>query len=500
LFVIPEGASAINVIDLETRVTTRLPLTHFPTSMAISPDGKRLYVVMDKFVIEATVAVFELENLNLLRQFDIPVRPWDIVATDSGLVIVSADNDNPSSNISIFESFTGNQVGSSAPIPPRARLALHPSQSIVYAADRFQFNYHHFAFSPAGVITGQWQSTLSEQSEEAEFFVLPNGSRVLAGTGAFLTSTTDPQTDLQPDGSIGLSPITSAAFVTNQNLVVAVGAQQVRYYDYSADQLLDSRSVPEVRYVGVYRDRTAVLLGNPFGISPSEIRFLLPKPASAAENLPPTVLIQEYEDGTVVPVGAYLSMRAEGRDPDGDIQTLRMFSGINQVHFVGGDVLYGSVQIHPGTNEIYAVAHDSFGAAATSAVRRIFGNHLPQVQIAPMQTSYSGLQTVTIRANATDQDGEVKRVSLLVDNRLIGVDESAPYEFIFTPTGPGKYTVQVRAEDNQGGLGVSPDLSLTFQAPVDHFAPGMLLLTGTNLTLTGSTVNATRQKGQGGRI
>lgn len=43
LYVLPGNSSTVDVIDLETRVTTQLFGDGFPRAIAISPDAKRLY-------------------------------------------------------------------------------------------------------------------------------------------------------------------------------------------------------------------------------------------------------------------------------------------------------------------------------------------------------------------------------------------------------------------------------------------------------------------------
>jgi hypothetical protein len=493
LYVLPGNSTTVDLIDLETRITTQFLFDGAPRSIAISPDAKRLYVAVDRGINQGSVDIYDLEGPTLVRRFNIPMQPSHIVATDSGLSIVAGDS-APSTVIGVYDR-AGNQVGSSVGVWPQMRLALHPSQNIVYGVDMFPPYYYHFALSAAGVITNQWQVAIPAQVWVNDLFVLPNGSRILSDAGEFLTSTTDPQTDLKPAGNFELAPIISTAYRTNQNLLVAADGQEVRYFNYATGQPVETRSVPGARYVGVYGDRTAVLVRAALDPEKSEIRFLLPQASSTAENLPPTAIIESYNDSTILPVDFSLAVRVEGRDSDGEIQTLSVFSGTNRVYTTGAAEAYVNVLIRPGTNEIYAIVRDAFGATATSEVIRVFGNYLPEVQISPIQTVYPSVQPVTIRVTATDRDGEVKIVSLLSVNAM-ATDDSAPYEFVFTPPSPGTYNLQVLAEDNRGGIGASQFQTLVFEGAADNFGLGIPLVTSTNISLTASTLNATRQKGE----
>lgn len=62
----------------------------------------------------------------------------------------------------------------------------------------------------------------------------------------------------------------------------------------------------------------------------------------------------------------------------------------------------------------------------------------------------------TVRVAASDPDG-VARVDLLMDNRLLGSDSSAPYEFALDATklGGGEHVLIVRAYNAAGEMGGS---------------------------------------------
>ena len=498
-FILADNGAALKVVDLETRDVRSLDVNPFGVVLALSPNAERLYLASHNFSPNSgSITVVDTENLEILRRFNVEVDPYDIVATDSGLVVISsmATATSTLKPVVVFNAETGVQVGASGNVPIGMNLALHPSQLDVYGGDQLPGKYHHFVLTPSGVIAGHWSVASGEDTYDTDVYPFPDGARLLSRTGRILTTTSQQETDLITAGDIGFPRFNTVAFDTNNNLVLVSREDELRAYDSQSLEPRDTRRVPDLRAIQPYRDHTAVLVGAPLPGEISEIRFLLPKATSAAENILPTVLFAASDPRTIVSEGSYVPVIAQGRDADGNIQTLRMFNNGSQIESYNIAEASTTVRINPGTNSIYAVVKDNLGATAISPVIQIFGNFLPSVTVAPMATLYQSNQPVMIRATAIDPDGEIKRVRLFFGAQVISVDEFPPYELVFAPASAGTYALHVEAEDNLGGLNSAPVPTLTFDGASDNMSNGMTVRTSTNLTLVHSTFNATAQKGE----
>jgi hypothetical protein len=110
-------------------------------------------------------------------------------------------------------------------------------------------------------------------------------------------------------------------------------------------------------------------------------------------------------------------------------------------------------------------------------------------------TLYSLSDSISIRVEASDPDGSVAEVRLLENGQKIAVDLQSPYEFVYRAQTFGNRSLTVEAVDNSGATN-SESLSINYVRINDNYAPGLIVNAGTNLTLRGTTVEATRQKGE----
>ena len=500
-FVLPDPGVGVELIDLETRASQRIFLNGFPRSLTLSPDGTRLYVNATKTQNSSTIAIFDAQEFKFLREVEVEITGTEMVVTDSGLIIIAGDSE-ANSHIRIFESAQGRLLGTSGALPRGITLALNQRLGIVYATEESRDGaHHHIAFSETGAITSHWQVPFNEAIFNNRLFIFPHGAQALTASGHALASTTDVQTDLKPTGGdADISFIFAAAFETNQNRIALLAQDKVHFIDAGTLQQLDSRRIPGAQFIAAYGQRTAVIIRAPRDDSRSEIRWLLPKPASASENLPPTALLFPHDSSPIVPVDWTIPVEVHGRDADGEIMSTRVFAGETEISVSSAAVVFGYAKIRPGTNEIYAIVTDEFGAMATSAVHRVYGNYPPQLDYPPLRTSYTNVQPVTIQVYATDRDGEIRSVRLKHGSQVLAEDNTNPYEFIFTAPTPGSFTLNVEAEDNLGATTWLGLPTLTFQGGTDNFGEGLFVHSSssvsTNLVLSGSNLNATRQKGE----
>ncbi|GAA4115009.1 hypothetical protein GCM10022393_14920 [Aquimarina addita] len=83
-------------------------------------------------------------------------------------------------------------------------------------------------------------------------------------------------------------------------------------------------------------------------------------------------------------------------------------------------------------------------------------NQLPTVALTnPSQNNQTFTlgETITLRANAADPDGDVDRVNFKINGSYYKLDKTSPYSVTWTPTEAGTYTIGARAfEEGQEGL------------------------------------------------
>lgn len=78
-------------------------------------------------------------------------------------------------------------------------------------------------------------------------------------------------------------------------------------------------------------------------------------------------------------------------------------------------------------------------------------------------SSYTSLQTVTIEVQTKDPDGTVKQVQFYIGEKLIGIDTSEPFNFVWSEMQPGVHSLTAKATDNDGISTLSSAVSIAVQ-------------------------------------
>lgn len=180
--------------------------------------------------------------------------------------------------------------------------------------------------------------------------------------------------------------------------------------------------------------------------------------------------------------------------------------------------------LNPGANMVAVEVHqNSPGSSDVSFDLELIGstgaiiNNPPSVALtSPSNDStYTEPATITLTAGASDSDGQVNRVEFFANGGSIGLDTSAPFNFVWGGVGIGTYNLNAIAMDNLGSFATSavvrvfvtpssaPTLanrlpapgalnsltaiSVEFSEPVDGVTPSDLQINGTPATgVTGS--------------
>ncbi len=120
-----------------------------------------------------------------------------------------------------------------------------------------------------------------------------------------------------------------------------------------------------------------------------------------------------------------------------------------------------------GTFGYHCIPHASFGMTGTVIVQAA-ANTPPSVTITNPANGavFAAPANVTVKANATDADGTVTTVRLLVNDALAGTDSSNPYSIVASNLAAGSYALKAVAVDNGGLSTTSAVVNISVVAPV----------------------------------
>ncbi len=131
------------VIDLtDGSIEKELSFSYMPESLYLSKDGKSLFVALlhhehSSYRWEedqsGSVAKIDTETLAIESTFSVAIDPFDLVVTESGVIVISSGS-GQWSEIHAYNVVNGSFIDKSF-IRHKSYLALHPSGSVVYAAD-----------------------------------------------------------------------------------------------------------------------------------------------------------------------------------------------------------------------------------------------------------------------------------------------------------------------------------------------------------------------------
>src|SRR5688572_5343852 len=115
------------------------------------------------------------------------------------------------------------------------------------------------------------------------------------------------------------------------------------------------------------------------------------------------------------------------------------------------------------------------GRIATSQPSAKLANSLPTARItAPgANADFASGTSITIAANATDNDGSIARVDFYAGSTLLGRDTTAPYAMSWSGAPIGTHALKVVAVDNRKASGASSVVSITVNANNDSIAPSV---------------------------
>ena len=113
----------------------------------------------------------------------------------------------------------------------------------------------------------------------------------------------------------------------------------------------------------------------------------------------------------------------------------------------------------------YCTPHISFNQTGSVTVASASQRPLASLTNPLNGQSFAAPATLTLSANASDNDGTITKVEFLANQAIVAQDNTAPYSVTWTNVPAGTYSLAARATDNLGGLALSPAVTITVTNP-----------------------------------
>ena len=208
-------------------------------------------------------------------------------------------------------------------------------------------------------------------------------------------------------------------------------------------------------------------------------------------NSPPVVVLKTPASKVNIRPGVNFTLRATATDGNGIKENSVLFYANNQLLGTGerradtqctdvNDCYRLNHTFHEeGEYQITVKATDTLNATSDPSggiVVSVEENSAPVVSISTPSSVDQG-QMVSLQASATDTDGSIASVTIFA-----GADQQTfsqpPYQFDWTPSGAGQFTVYAQATDNENLTNESARLTVTVNALLPPDSPATLLVDG----------------------
>ena len=412
-FVSDAEAREVVAVDLDTGLEIRRwTVPGIPERMSTTPDSRHLYVALPaaphqyaSTVPNGDAVEFDLEAMAMTRLIPLEMDPWDLAATDDGILVVSSGSDQ----FGPVDAYRLSDGVRTARIATRFRLRtlLDPDQNAVWVlttdsspqvSTRLDLIHGSSSFVKGYEVFGE---------PNGPTMAIPlGGGRVLDRRGRLLSAANLSQVLSSPADA---PTVNGGVVLAGGQWIVAPIAEGVRYWAPGDPAWLPWTGIPAgASFVGPVGDRHGLAV---VGTTTTEF-FLRALPArDAASNHPPVVTWSAaIPEGTAVP-GA-VELRAKIEDDDGEAVSAELWSEDTKLADLSPKNPYFVANIGAvGTNRFRIVARDNLGAVTSSVERRVVGRNPPSV--AWVEPSFPAVDPDTpfvMEVTATPGEGSVSRV------------------------------------------------------------------------------------------
>ncbi|MCU0429722.1 MAG: Ig-like domain-containing protein [Cytophagaceae bacterium] len=183
-------------------------------------------------------------------------------------------------------------------------------------------------------------------------------------------------------------------------------------------------------------------------------------------NTAPSITLASSVTSALAPASFVLTATAE--DIKGSISKVEFYNGTALVKTVlAAPFTYSATNVATGAYTYTAKATDNCGVSTISAPVKVTVstkvNLSPSVSLlAPLNgASYKAPASILLQADAKDDDGSISKVEFYNGTQLINIDATLPYEYTYSITTAGTYTLLAKAYDNVGAIKNSQSVSIT---------------------------------------
>lgn len=371
-YVSDKAGKKVYFVNLSTGfIEKQFAFDRAPEAVAMTPDGSRLFVALltrehsyywwNEDGHEGYIASFDLATQVMDRYYRIAEDPYDLAPTDDGRLVVSGGS-GQWTFVRAFDAATGAAIGSAASsVYQGARLALHPSGTIVYGATTSLSPSDIFRMDlvPGGGVAWRWDSPYhGNHRMDGNVWPSPLGDTLVTRGGDVYTVGTTLANDMRYLRGLSQGPITAVAWDAARDFVVTLEGSALRRYRLSTGAPVFGTTIPA----------TAAFMGRH---GPALFSFMVTSPARTllvrepVQNRPPVADM----GGDVVaecagPLGATVRLEASAsRDPDSIAGTTDDIASYEWYESYG----------HPGQRKL--------GAGATLEAALSMGDHLLTLKV-----------------------------------------------------------------------------------------------------------------------
>ncbi|BFM08441.1 Ig-like domain-containing protein [Halioxenophilus aromaticivorans] len=194
------------------------------------------------------------------------------------------------------------------------------------------------------------------------------------------------------------------------------------------------------------------------GLTTTSTKYTFTVTDKATGNENPEVALISPTAGASIDANSNITLSANAFDNDGSITKVAFFANGK---WLGKDTTkpytFDWNNVPEGTHTVYARATDNKNGMATSASVKLTANATKKLQppaitlTAPNDVAAVDLgDSITIKANASDTDGNIKKVAFYSNGSLLGTDSTSPFAYTWTNANAGSHDIYAIATDSDG--------------------------------------------------
>lgn len=189
---------------------------------------------------------------------------------------------------------------------------------------------------------------------------------------------------------------------------------------------------------------------------------------NTGSNIQPKLIINNPLSGSNISGNNPVSFEVSASDENNDLKQVNYFINGETIAISNEPYSFSWDAPESGTYTLSALAIDEKNAESVLSsvefsVGDIVPNIIPTIVLSPSnETTYNLLTDILIETEVSDEDGEVAEVKFKIGDEEF-TDSDAPFEWLWTPSQGGPYTIEAIAIDNLGGESVKSVSNIIFR-------------------------------------